>query len=106
MATGYIVVFVTAPGGEAEGLARALVEERLAACVNIIGGVHSIYLWEGRVADDEEALLVIKTREALFEQLSERVRELHPYSVPEVIAVPLTHGLKAYTDWMGDSTMG
>jgi periplasmic divalent cation tolerance protein len=101
-----IVVFITAPGEEeAAGIAKALVEEKLAACVNIIRGIRSIYRWEGRVEDEPEALMVVKSREGLFEKLSGRVRELHPYSVPEVIAVPITRGLKEYVDWIGEATL-
>lgn len=101
-----IVVFITAPGEEeAAGIAKSLVEEKLAACVNIIKGIRSIYSWEGRVEDEPEALMVVKSREGLFEKLSEKVRELHPYSVPEVIALPITQGLKEYVDWIGESTL-
>ncbi len=101
-----IVVFITAPGEEeAAGIAKALVEEKLAACVNIIRGIRSIYRWEGKVEDEPEALMVVKSREGLFEKLSGRVRELHPYSVPEVIAVPITRGLKEYVDWIGEATL-
>ena len=100
-----IVVFITAPSEEeAAGIARALVEEKLAACVNIIRGIRSIYSWEGTVEDDTEMLLVVKTREALFDRLAARVKELHSYTVPEVIALPLAKGLKDYTDWIDQVT--
>jgi periplasmic divalent cation tolerance protein len=100
-----VVVFVTAPSEEeAAGIARTLVEERLAACVNIVRGIRSIYSWEGRVEDDTEMLLIVKTRAALFDRLATRVKELHSYTVPEVIAVPLVKGLKDYTDWIGEVT--
>ncbi|GAB4390663.1 MAG: divalent-cation tolerance protein CutA [Thermodesulfovibrionales bacterium] len=102
---GNMVVFVTAPdAGEAAAMARALVEERLAACVNIVGGVRSIYSWEGKVEDGSEALMVIKTREALFEALAKRVAELHSYEVPEVIALPITKGAEKYLRWMEEVT--
>jgi periplasmic divalent cation tolerance protein len=102
-----VVVFITAPNEEeAAGIARTLVEEKLAACVNIILGIRSIYSWEGRVEDDTEMLLIVKTREALFDRLAARVKELHSYTVPEVIAVPLAKGLKDYTDWIGNVTEG
>jgi periplasmic divalent cation tolerance protein len=102
-----IVVFITAPGEEeAAAMARALVEERLAACVNIVRDVRSIYRWEGKIEDDREALMVVKTREDLFDALSGRVRELHGYSVPEVIALPILKGLKEYLQWLEEQTGG
>ena len=99
----YIVVFVTA-GSMEEGrtIARTLVEEGLAACVNIIDGVRSIYRWKGEICDDEEVFLVIKSRRALFGRLEKRVRELHSYEVPEVIAIPLSAGAEAYLSWMDE----
>lgn len=100
-----LVVLVTAPGGEeAARIARALVEERLAACANIISGVRSIYTWQGKVEDDTEVLMVIKTREPLFDALARRVAELHTYEVPEVIAMPIARGAEAYLRWMGEVT--
>lgn len=100
-----IVVFITASGEEeAAKIARALVEERLAACVNILRGVRSIYTWEGKVQDEAEALMVLKTREALFDPLKRRVKELHSYEVPEVIALPITRGLEDYMAWMEEVT--
>jgi periplasmic divalent cation tolerance protein len=102
-----VVVFITTPSEEeAAGIARTLVEEKLAACVNIITGIRSIYSWEGRVEDDSEMLLVVKTREALFDRLASRVKELHSYAVPEVIAMPIVKGLTDYTDWIGEVTAG
>ncbi len=101
----HIVVLVTAPSAE-EGakIARALVEEKLAACVNILSGVRSVYRWEGKVEDGPEVLLVAKTRESLFGELDKRVRDLHPYSVPEVIALPISKGSEAYLAWLGEET--
>ncbi|HWO40937.1 MAG TPA: divalent-cation tolerance protein CutA [Candidatus Eisenbacteria bacterium] len=97
----FIVIFVTA-GSPAEGdrIARALVEERLAACVNRIKSVHSVYRWQGAVEESEEELLVIKSERALFPSLEKRIRELHSYSVPEIIALPLIEGSGAYFDWL------
>jgi len=100
-----IVVLVTAPSeDEAAKIGRALVDERLAACANIVTGVRSIYRWEGKVEDEPEALMVIKTREELFDSLESRVRELHPYSVPEVIAIPIVKGSQAYLKWLHEET--
>ena len=102
--TQYIVVLVTCPPDRAEMLARTVVEERLAGCVNILGGVRSIYFWQGEMCDDGEALLVMKTQLARFEQLRARVVALHPYEVPEVIALPLLAGHAPYLQWLAQST--
>lgn len=100
-----IVVLITAPSSEeAVKIAKALVEERLAACANIIRDIRSVFRWEGKIEDDSEVLIVIKTREALFEDLEKRVRELHSYSVPEVIALPIVKGSEAYLNWLGEET--
>ena len=103
----FIVIFVTV-GSSAEGerLACSLVEERLAACVNRIHGVQSVYRWEGKVEQSEEELLVIKTRKDLFAALEKRVRELHSYSVPEIIALPLIEGNEAYLRWLEEQLSG
>lgn len=100
----YITVFVTIPEDRAADLAAPLVNERLAACVNILPTVRSIYLWQGEVCDDPEALLVIKTRAELFSRLRLRVVELHPYDVPEVIALPVVDGHQPYLSWLDEST--
>lgn len=99
----FIVVYVTA-GSAAEGdrLAHALVKERLAACINRIGKVQSVYRWEGKVEQSEEELLIIKTRRELFSVLEKRVRELHSYSVPEIIALPILEGGRDYLQWLKD----
>ena len=94
------VVLVTAPVGEAEALGRALVAERLAACVNVVPGVHSIYRWEGKVQADDEALLVIKTNETQLAALTERVKTLHSYDLPEVLALPAVGGSAEYLGWV------
>jgi periplasmic divalent cation tolerance protein len=104
---GNIVVYVTAPGEEeAAKIARALVGERLAACANIIRDIRSIYRWEGKMEDDREVLMVIKTREELFDALSRRVKELHSYTVPEVIALPILKGSEGYIKWLEEETGG
>lgn len=97
----YIVVYVTVPSAEeGEKLANALVEDRLAACVNRLGPVQSTYWWEGRVERDEECLLVIKTKEELFDELRKKVQEIHSYTVPEIIALPILRGSDGYLHWM------
>ncbi len=99
-----VVVFITAPNiEEAESLGKKLVEEGLAACVNIVPGISSIFLWEGKLCKEQEVLMLVKSTSALFPSLSEYVREHHSYEVPEVIALPVTGGLKAYLDWLEGS---
>ncbi len=100
MARGALVVLVTAPRDKAREIARRLVEERLAACVNIVDEVHSIYWWQGRVEEDKESLLIVKTRADALQALVEGVRRIHPYQVPEVIALPIIAGLEDYLDWL------
>ncbi|MBI5546285.1 MAG: divalent-cation tolerance protein CutA [Deltaproteobacteria bacterium] len=103
-AAANVVVLVTAPSPEkAQEIARTLVEERLAACVNTIGAVRSTYRWEEKVQDDVESLLVIKTRTEAFERLRARVLSLHPYQCPEVIALPIVLGHAPYLEWLGAS---
>jgi len=98
-----LVVLVTVPPDRAHDFARVLVSERLAGCVNIVPGVQSVYRWQGDVADDAEALLVIKTEEAQYEALQKRVVELHPYDIPEIIAWPIHKGLPSFFGWLSDS---
>jgi periplasmic divalent cation tolerance protein len=103
--TDVLVVLVTAPSQEkAVEIARAVVEARLAACGNVVPGLRSIYRWEGRVHDDTEALLVLKTTRARFEALRDRVLALHPYEVPEVLALPVEAGSAAYLQWIAAET--
>ena len=97
----FIVVYVTAGSAdEADRLARSLVDERLAACVNRIKSVQSVYRWQGKVEQSEEELLIIKTSRDRFTALEKRVRELHSYSVPEVIALPIIEGSSNYLKWL------
>ena len=100
----YLLVLVTCPPERAPGLARTLVEDRLAACVNILPAVRSIYSWKGEVCDDGEALLVVKTRASLFDALRGAIVAGHPYEVPEVIAIPIVAGSQPYLDWLASST--
>ena len=102
---GIVVVLVTCPSQSlGKRLARALVQERLAACVNVIPGLTSIYRWEGKICRDAEVLLVIKTLRMRLPALIRRIRALHPYSIPEVIALPLVGGLASYLSWVRNST--
>jgi periplasmic divalent cation tolerance protein len=103
--TDEVVVFITAPTDEEAALiAKSVVESKLAACVNIIRSIRSIYSWQGKVEDDNEVLMIVKTRQELFESLSARVKELHSYDVPEVIALPIVKGSEDYLTWLRDST--
>jgi len=95
------VALSTAPDADtAARIARALVEERLAACVNLVPAVRSIYRWRGRIEDAAEVLLVIKTRAERVEALAARLRALHPYELPELVALPVADGLAPYLDWV------
>ncbi|MGC8968327.1 MAG: divalent-cation tolerance protein CutA [Thermus sp.] len=99
------VVFITVPSEEvARTLARTLVEERLAACVNIVPGLTSIYRWQGEVVEDRELLLVAKTTTHAFPKLKERVKALHPYTVPEILALPVAEGNREYLEWLRENT--
>ena len=102
-----IVILITA-GSSEEGakIAQTLVAEHLAACVNSISGVRSFFFWEGKAQDAVEVLLVCKSRMALMEKVIERVRSIHSYTVPEIIALPIMAGLPSYLAWVNDSTKG
>lgn len=102
--TDKIVVLMTASSeDEAVKIASALVEDELAACVNIVPGIRSIYRWEGKVCDDREVLLVAKTRLSAFDALKDRVLSLHSYTTPEIIALPVTVGFEKYLKWVDES---
>lgn len=103
--TDYVLVLTTLPAdADAATFARTLVETRLAACVNLLPGMESVYRWEGRVEQERERQLVIKTARSRVVALWERVRELHPYEVPEFIVLPIVDGNDAYLRWVGEST--
>lgn len=96
-----LVILVTAPNmDEATRLGRVLVEERLAACANLIPGLRSIYRWQDTIHDDAEVLLIIKTTRALLDRLTRRVTELHSYETPEVLALPVVAGSQPYLEWL------
>jgi periplasmic divalent cation tolerance protein len=101
---GVVVLVTVGSRPEGERIAETLVTERLAACVNLIGPLQSVYRWEGQVQRDEELLLLIKTRRALCARVEARVKVLHSYQNPEVIAVPITAGSAAYLDWLRGAT--
>ncbi len=97
---GFRVVLITAPMGKGEEIARFLVEERLAACVNVVRGIRSFYWWKGEIQEDDEDLLVVKTRGDVVEELVARVKSVHPYTVPEVIALGIVEGNEDYLEWV------
>jgi len=99
--TDKIVVLSTcASPEEGERLARALVDARLAACVSIVPGVRSIYRWKGEIESAGECLLAIKSSQAQFDELRARIEQLHPYDVPEILALPVLDGARKYLDWL------
>jgi len=101
----FLVVYITAPNEEeAAKIAQALVEERLAGCVNIIKDIRSIYSWQGKIEDERELLMIVKTRPELFSSLKNRVKELHSYTVPEIIALPVVDGSEEYLAWLRETT--
>jgi len=102
----YVLGLVTIDDpAKAANIARILVEKKLAACVNIIPEIQSIYSWKGEICSEKERLLIIKTRRDLFKELQLTVKDLHPYEVPEIIAVDIQHGLPEYLQWINDSTL-
>ena len=105
MNTDLLMVLCTCPTqSAADAIATALLEERLAACVNQLPGIRSTYRWKGRVERDEEVLLLIKTTVERYAGLEETIQKLHPHELPEIIGVPLTIGSEPYFDWIRKST--
>lgn len=101
-----LLIITNCPDEEvANAIALALVEEKLAACVNILPRVHSVYRWQGSVESASEIPLLIKTTAARYAALESRIGELHPYEVPEIIAVPIARGLPAYLNWLAGETL-
>jgi len=98
----YVIVLVTTSSKkEAEKIAQHLLNERLIACANIIGPVSSLFRWAGKMEKAEEYLIIMKSREDLFEKLADAVKALHSYEVPEILVLPIVGGSKAYLDWLG-----
>ena len=101
-----VVVLITAPSKEVgKQIARVLVEHKIAACVNILSPINSLYVWAGQFYDEEEVLLIAKTRIGLFDdKLVPTVKAIHPYEVPEIIALPVEAGLHSYLNWIAEAT--
>lgn len=105
MSPSPLIILCTCPDlATAERIAKTVVDERLAACINIVPGLTSIYRWEGHIQRDTELLLLIKTRQEVYPLLEARIRELHPYQIAEIIALPIQTGSAAYLDWIAGST--
>ena len=103
----YVVVFVmVSDEKEASKIIHSLLKDRLIACANIVGPVSSLFWWKGKIDKASEFLVIMKSRKNLFKKLSERVKELHSYEVPEVIALPVIEGLPSYLNWLGTSLYG
>ena len=99
------ILYITAGSrDEAKKIGRALVEARLAACANVIDGMESIYWWQGKLTEDREAVLIVKTRADLVSAVTARVKALHSYTVPCVVALPILDGNPDYIDWIGQET--
>jgi periplasmic divalent cation tolerance protein len=102
----YGVMLTTTPTREeAQNIARLLIEEKLAACVQLLP-IESFYFWQGKTQNEAEVLLLIKTRTALFENAIARIKEVHSYTVPEIVAVPFAAGFAGYLSWIGEVTGG
>lgn len=100
----HLLVYCTCPDqGSAQSIANTLVDKGLAACVNILPGVHSVYRWAGKRENAQEHLLTIKTLHNTYEPLEQAIVEMHPYELPEIIAVPITHGLAGYLAWIDEN---
>lgn len=106
MGEQHCVIYCTCPDKRtAEQIANKLIDERLAACINIVEGITSVYRWEDQRQSDAELLLIVKSRSDIFPSLEKRILELHPYAVPEIIALPIVQGTAAYLSWI-DACLG
>jgi len=102
----FLLVFTTVPDEKiAQKIVKGLIEERLAACVTISASAQSYYWWEGKISKDCEHVLFIKTKATLFSKLEKKIQEIHPYEVPEIIAVPILKGSTRYLDWIAKETI-
>jgi periplasmic divalent cation tolerance protein len=102
----YFFVYITAKDmAQARAIGISLVTEKLAACVNIFESINSLYFWKGKLCDDREAVLIAKTRDTLLEGLVTRVKELHSYEIPCIVALPIVGGNKTFLDWIGKETV-
>lgn len=100
-----LVMITTGSEEEAVRIAQGLLEERLIACANLVGGIRSLYRWQGKICDDRETLMLCKTERRLFSRLSEKVKSIHSYEVPEIISLPLVEGWPPYLAWVEQETI-
>ncbi len=100
---GYLMVFITTPVDKGEEIANLIIENKLGACVNVVREVSSVYWWKGNIEKDKEALLVVKTSFSKFGDLKDKVKEVHPYTVPEIVALPIVGGNEDYLNWIDES---
>ena len=100
------VLTTTDKKADADRIARTLVERKLAACVQVLGPIQSTYRWKGQIESAEEWLCLIKTKGSRYQAVEEAIRELHPYEVPEIVALPIVHGSKSYLSWLDESVQG
>lgn len=98
--SGELIGFVTAPEGKGGEIARLVVQEKLAACVNVLSSVRSIYFWQGKIEDEREELLIIKTGSECWKKLEARIKEIHPYELPEIICFRVEDGYHPYLEWL------
>lgn len=101
----FIVIYCTVPNKkEGKEIAKALVEKKLAACVNIVEKMESVFSWDGEICEEHEALMIIKTRKELFERIRIRIQDMHSYNVPEIIAMPIVEADETYLKWIEHET--
>lgn len=99
-----VILITTSSEEEADKIAQSLIDDGLAACANILPRVKSIFRWQGKVSQEYESMMILKSKAELFEKLTEKVKRLHSYEVPEIIACPIVKGLRAYLDWISRET--
>lgn len=99
----YVVVLITCKRNQANKIAKVLVEKKLAACVNIINSVKSFYWWKEKIVEDKESLLFCKTKKSLYKNLEKKVKEIHSYTIPEIISLEIKEGNKDYLNWINNS---
>ena len=102
----YVVFVTTKNAAEAKRIAQKLVEKKLVACVNIVAKIQSLFWWQGKVCNEQEALMILKTRKSCFKNLIKAVKSLHSYTVPEIIALPIVEGNADYLTWIDESVSG
>ncbi len=104
--TDALIAFVTCPEGKGRELAHTVITEKLAACVNIVPSIRSIYQWQGKIEDEGEELLIVKTQKEKWKEFETRMKAIHPYEVPEIICFPIEDGYAPYLNWLKSSVLG